>query len=232
MALTERHVARVTRDVPFTGYNPAFTYCSDDDYEAIVRGLIDSCPTPDDLWLFASGSLIWKPETDYLESRIGRIGGYHRSFCMRIIQYRATPDEPGLMMALDRGGQCKGVVFRLNPEAMEDQLHKLARREMRTLPSNNTPKWVTAETDRGPVRALAFVMNREGPSYVGRQPLDQTVRMLARACGHVGSCAEYLYNTVAHLEELGIHDRHLWMLQERVAAQIAEDCGMAADGAR
>ena len=168
----------------------------------------------------------WKPEVEYLDSRVATIRGYHRSFCLHMRQWRATPEQPGLMMALDRGGQCKGVIFRLDHDAMEEQLKKLLYREMRMRPSNNKARWVTAMTDQGPVPALAFVMNRKGPAYVGRLPLDETVTMLARACGHIGSCAEYLYNTVAHLEEIGIHDRHLWHLQELVARRIAEDHGL------
>lgn len=229
MALTADHVARVHRAVEDPGLDPALNYNTDDDYRVVVQDLLAERPEQDEFWLFASGSLIWKPEVEHLESRVATIRGYHRSFCLRMTQWRATPQQPGLMMALDLGGQCRGVIFRLDHAAMEDQLGKLARREMRTRPSNNTPRWVTAMTDQGPVTALAFVMNRKGPAYVGRQPVDQTVEMLARACGYTGSCAEYLYKTVAHLEELGIHDRHLWHLQELVAARIAADHGMEND---
>jgi len=226
MALTADHVARVHRDIEDTGLDPALDYHTDDDYHAVVQDVLARRPEQGEFWLFASGSLMWKPEADHLESRVATIRGFHRSFCLKMTQWRATPEQPGLMMALDRGGQCKGVIFRLDHDAMEEQLGKLVRREMRTRPSNNMPRWLSARTETGPVTALAFVMNREGPAYVGRQPLEDTVEMLARACGYVGSCAEYLYNTVAHLEELGIHDRHLWQLQELVAERIAADHGL------
>jgi len=51
--------------------------------------------------------------------------------------------------------------------------------------------------------------------------------VLARACGHVGSGAEYLYNTVSHLEEFGIRDRNLWRLQQLVADEIRSIHGSA-----
>jgi glutathione-specific gamma-glutamylcyclotransferase len=226
MALTQDHVARVHRAMEDPGLDPRYRYHSDADYAAVVDELMAQRPPSDEFWLFASGSLIWKPEVDYLEGRVGTIRGYHRSFCLRMTRWRGSPDQPGLMMALDRGGQCKGMVFRLDHDAMEAQLDKLVRREMSTRPSNNMPRWLTAATDKGPAVALAFVMNRRGPAYVGRQPIDITADMLARACGHIGSCAEYLYKTVAHLEELGIHDRHLWTLQEMVAQRIAADHGL------
>ena len=226
MALTPDHVARVHKEVEYKGLDPRYTYHTDEDYQALIDDLLDQRPEGEEFWLFASGSLIWKPEVEYLDSRVATIRGYHRSFCLHMRQWRATPEQPGLMMALDRGGQCKGVIFRLDHDAMEEQLKKLLYREMRMRPSNNKARWVTAMTDQGPVPALAFVMNRKGPAYVGRLPLDETVTMLARACGDIGSCAEYLYNTVAHLEEIGIHDRHLWHLQELVARRIAEDHGL------
>jgi glutathione-specific gamma-glutamylcyclotransferase len=226
MALTPQHVARVHRAIPDPGLDPGLTYHSDADYAQVVHDLLAQRPPGDELWLFASGSLIWKPEVDYLERRVAVVRGYHRSFCLKMTRWRGSPDQPGLMMALDRGGQCKGLVFRLDHDAMEAQLDKLVRREMSTRPSNNRPRWLTAMTTHGPVTALTFVLNRKGPAYVGRQPTDETALMLARACGHVGSCAEYLYKTVAHLEAEGIRDRHLWHLQELVAERIAADHGV------
>lgn len=230
MALTADHVARVTPVIVDPGPDPALTFRSDEDYDELVGSLLAARPAHDQFWLFASGSLIWRPEVEHLEGRVGTIRGWHRSFCLRMTYWRGSHRQPGLMMALDRGGQCTGIVFRLDHDAMEEQLHKLVRREMRTNPSNNDARWLTAQTPDGPVTALTFVRDRKGPAYIGRQPMEVTAEMLARACGHGGSCAEYLYNTVHHLEEMGIHDRHLWRLQELVAARIAEDHGMDGEG--
>ena len=92
---------------------------------------------------------------------------------------------------------------------------------MSVKPSTNMPRWVLVETNRGPVRAIAFVANRKGAAYAGGLTPEQTADMVSKACGHWGTCAEYLYNTVFHLEERGIHDRHLWRLQRLVAERIA-----------
>src|SRR3712207_4825602 len=133
------------------------------------------------------------------------------------------------MMALDRGGQCKGVLYRLPNETLEAQLGKLFRCEMSAKPPNNVPRWIKVDTpvepgqDRGPVRAMAFAVNRRGSAYSGRLSPEETADFLARACGHWGSCAEYLHNTVAHLEERGIRDRNLWRLQALVAERIKPD---------
>lgn len=132
------------------------------------------------------------------------------------------------MMALDRGGQCKGVAYRLQGTTAEVQLNKLFRREMTTKPPSNMPRWITVEIDGQAVRALGFVANRKGPGYTGRLPLEAVAECLSRACGHWGSGAEYLYHTVVHLEELGIRDRNLWRLQSLVAGQIDGDATQSA----
>jgi glutathione-specific gamma-glutamylcyclotransferase len=124
------------------------------------------------------------------------------------------------MMSLDRGGQCRGLLFRLPPENLEAQLQKLVRREITANPPNNIPRWISVQTDQGDMRALAFVMNRQSRVYVGRLAPEQVADTLAFSCGHWGSGAEYLRNTVAHLEENGIQDHGLWKLQRLVADRI------------
>jgi glutathione-specific gamma-glutamylcyclotransferase len=78
---------------------------------------------------------------------------------------------------------------------------------------NNIPRSISVATDQRPVRAIAFVMNRQSRFYVGKLPPAPVADVLAKGCGHWGSGAEYLHNTVAHLEEHGIRDRNLWRLQ-------------------
>jgi cation transport protein ChaC len=226
MALTLGHVAQVHRVLEDPGPDPTWTYHADEDYDALVRGLVASHPGGPDTWLFAYGSLIWKPELEHVEARRGTARGWHRSFCFRIERFRGTREQPGLMMSLDRGGVCRGVVFRLPPDNLEGQLDKLVRREITVKPPNNIPRWISVETEQGPLRAIAFVMNRQSRFYMGRLPPEQIADVLAKACGHWGSCAEYLHNTVAHLEEHGIRDRNLWRLQTLVAERIKPDeCG-------
>jgi glutathione-specific gamma-glutamylcyclotransferase len=222
MALTPDLVAQVHRVLDDPGPNPNWVYHSEEDYDAVVQTLLTSRPDGPDTWLFAYGSLIWKPEMEHVEIREGTARGWHRSFCFRIMRFRGTTDQPGLMMSLDRGGQCQGVLFRLAPQNLEAQLGRLVRREITVKPPNNLPQWISVETESGPVRALAFVINRKSRFYVGKLSAEEVADVLARACGHWGSGAEYLCNTVSHLEQHGIHDRGLWRLQELVAGKINE----------
>jgi cation transport protein ChaC len=222
MDLTADLVTRVQRALEDSGPDPDWTYHTDEDYAALVHSLMASRPGGPDTWLFAYGSLIWRPEIEHVEARKGTARGWHRSFCFRIERFRGTKEQPGLMMSLDRGGQCQGVLFRLAPENLEAQLDKLVRREITVKPPNNIPRWIAVATEQGPLRAIAFVMNRRSRFYTGRLSPEAVADVVARACGHWGSCAEYLHNTVAHLEELGIHDRSLWRLQALVAERIKQ----------
>jgi cation transport protein ChaC len=127
---------------------------------------------------------------------------------------------------LDRGGSCVGVVQRHARGHAADRLERVLRREMSIVETPNQPRWVTVTTTDGARRrAIAFAADRSSFLYCGRQPTESTVAVLANAIGHVGSCAEYLMKTVAHLEALGIHDPYLWRLQDQVAARIIAATG-------
>lgn len=219
MSLTEELVALVERIEPDPGPPPGMTDPSEEDFRIRAEALL-ARHTPRPLWLFAYGSLIWKPEADHLEAVPARARGWHRRFCMRLTRWRGTREVPGLMMALDRGGACTGVAYRLPDADHLGQLMRLLARETDGTPPTNMPRWIKLESAQGPLTALAFVASPLGANYAGRPPLAEVAHTLARAAGHWGSGAAYLHNTVRHLEEHGIRDRNLWLLQELVAAEI------------
>jgi cation transport protein ChaC len=219
MALTLDLLARTTRVVEDAGPSPGAVYMTDEDYDASIGNVLAHAP-PSGVWLFGYGSLLWKPVCEFSESRIATVRGWHRAFCYRVARFRGTRDQPGLMLALDRGGRCKGIIFKLPSDQVSGSLNALFRREMMVKPAVNVPRWVTAETDEGPIRALGMVVNRDSPHYSGRLPLEEAANILATAAGHWGSGAEYLRETVFRLEELGIHDESLWRLQALVAERL------------
>ncbi|MBZ9846579.1 gamma-glutamylcyclotransferase [Mesorhizobium sp. CA14] len=221
MSLTEELVARCFRAVEDAGPDPDAAHLDDTDYAAMLDAFEAVLPATEPLWLFGYGSLIWKPEIEHTEERVALARGWHRSFCMKMTRWRGTKEQPGLMMALDRGGQCKGVAFRLVENDRRQGLDKLFRREMTLKPTSYRPRLLQLSTDKGPLRALAFVINRSGTTYAGPLSEDEVAERLATSCGHWGSGADYLYNTVKNLEQRGIHDGHLWRLQQLVAARIA-----------
>ncbi|HVO04273.1 MAG TPA: gamma-glutamylcyclotransferase [Candidatus Cybelea sp.] len=219
MSLTAELVARVERQEPDPGPTPGHSYLSEAEYDALARSLIAEC-RGGPLWVFAYGSLIWKPECTFAEQRRATAHGWHRSFCLKLTRWRGTPECPGLMMALDHGGSCHGVISRLPDDDQFNQLGKLLRREVDQQHDIGTLRWITAVADVGKVRALTFYAGPRAHYYTGRLPIEEVARTLARAAGHWGSCASYLFHTIVRLEEFGIHDSHLWHLQDLVAAEI------------
>ncbi len=226
MRLTPELVSRVARRIDDPGPVPGRVYATDADYEAEMEALLAARPRDGAVWVFAYGSLIWKPAGDIVEQKLAVVRGWHRAFCLGWDRrFRGTAERPGLMLALDRGGMCKGVVQRLPAETVEANLGKLLRREMLFRPSPFPPRWVRAETADGPLSAITFAMDRRSESYVAGLSVEETAEVLATAVGHWGSMAEYLHNTVRHLEDLGIADRLLWRLQELVAERIEAATG-------
>src|SRR5690242_9004024 len=155
MSLTADLVALVHRSVADPGPSPGFVPLTDADHDERRAGLLASHPENADLWLFAYGSLIWKPACEVDGQARALLRGWHRKFCLRLLRYRGSPDCPGLMMALDIGGSCRGVVLRIAARHVEERLDQLLRRETSVKPATNVPRWVTVETDAGRQRAIA-----------------------------------------------------------------------------
>ena len=147
-----------------------------------------------DFWVFGYGSLIYNPIIDYNQRAIASIYGYHRRFCLWTEIGRGSPSCPGLVLSLDRGGSCKGVAFKLNPQNAIAELDLLWRREMMTMAYQ--PRLLSLHTDIGLKRGLAFVANPAQPAYAPPMPFDATVEVVANASGFNGLCREYLYDTV------------------------------------
>lgn len=177
--------------------------------------------------MFAYGSLIWKPAFESVEQQRATAFGWHRSFCLDMVRWRGSAEQPGLMMALERGGRCNGVIYRLPEGEKPLQIERLLRREISDHESIGSVRWLPVRTAQGRLRALGFWVGVTGRGTSLNQPLERVAQVLARACGHVGSGAEYLYNTVSHLEAFGIRDRNLWRLQELVANEIRSMHGRA-----
>lgn len=219
--LTPAHVSRVPV-IPDPG-QPNYDFvrpATDADYGAEVERFIAGAPEKGPFWVFAYGSLIWNPATEVERQAIAVARGWHRNFCLHDRRYRGNPQQPGLMLCLDRGGTCRGVLQAIPRARLEENLDKLIRREMSMVPSAFPARWINVETETGPARALAFIINRKDARYVGGLTLAERAKRLAAAHGWKGSMAEYLFATVTKLEELGIHDRNLWALQAMVAREI------------
>lgn len=174
-----------------------------------------------DIWIFGYGSLMWNPEFDYDVHRVATIYGYHREFCLWSRINRGTPDQPGLVLTLERGGSCRGIAYRLRPESSRAQLSNLWRREMSM--GSYIPRWLECHAGSDRLHALGFVVNRRCTGYAGKLSLETMVQAIATARGKYGSSAEYLFRTEHTLEQHGIRDARVKHLADRVRAHIERD---------
>ncbi|WP_112323208.1 gamma-glutamylcyclotransferase [Oceanibium sediminis] len=173
------------------------------------------------LWVFGYGSLMWDPGFAFDEVRRARITTYRRRFCLRdTLGARGTPEAPGLMVALDTGGPCEGLVFRIPPHALLREATSLWNREL-VAPAYH-PVMTEAETALGPLPTLAFVADHSAPDIVPDIPYADQIRFAATGTGFLGTSMEYLENIAAHLDEFGIEDAEVKRLLRDARAYVAD----------
>lgn len=157
------------------------------------------------IWIFGYGSLMWDPGFDYLEREPALLRGYHRAFCIYSRRYRGTPDRPGLVLGLQPGGACRGIAYRIHDDHRNSVGAYLKEREMNTFVYDER-KLPVALGDGRRVLAQAYVADRRHPQYAGGLAVERVAELICQGSGERGACAEYLANTVRHLDELGIKD--------------------------
>jgi glutathione-specific gamma-glutamylcyclotransferase len=173
----------------------------------------------EDLWVFGYGSLMWRPGFAFVERAPARVIGLHRSLCVYSFGHRGTAEKPGLVLGLDRGGACRGIAYRVAASERAATLVYLREREllagiyvyveaMRTISLAGKPA--------RSVKALCYVVNRKHPQYAGRPTFEQQLHHVLQGHGVSGANSDYVLETVAALEALGVHDRDLYLLAERL----------------
>ncbi len=176
------------------------------------RALIESRrykPEPGrEFFVFAYGSLMWRPDFPFVEVLPATLYGYHRAFCITSTHYRGSKEHPGLVLGLDRGGRCIGRLYRIGPTDAADVAEYLHQREL--ISGCYVPTHVTLRLqDGGHAEGLAYVADRTHYQYAGKLNDQVIARTIRHAVGVMGSNRDYLINTVQHLEEMGIGDTSL-----------------------
>src|SRR5215207_5271716 len=161
-----------------------------------------------ELWVFGYGSLIWRPGFSYLERRVARLIGAHRALCVYSWGHRGTPDRPGLVLGLDRGGTCRGVAFRVAADERENVVAYLREREQVTSVYLERMREIRF-ADGSAGRALTYLVDRSHGQYAGKLDEETQLRFVADAVGQSGANRDYVIATAAHLAELGMPDRLL-----------------------
>jgi cation transport protein ChaC len=178
-------------------------------------------PANEDLWVFGYGSLMWRPGFEYLERIPARITGLHRALCVYSFVHRGTPEKPGLVLGLDRGGACRGIAYRVGGGLAQSTITYLRAREqvtrvylesMRRITLASTPQRPSGEQ----VTALVYLVDRSHPQYAGRLDLERQVHLVRQGHGRSGANRDYVLSTVAEIEAQGCHDSLLHRLAERL----------------
>ncbi len=193
---------------------------SHEERDASRAKVMDEIAADAPVWVFGYGSLMWNPAFHVADTLPATIQGFHRSFCLNLVFGRGSPEKPGLMLGLDQGGTCVGFAHMIDPHHVESELEILWMREM--IGTTYHPTWVEGETERGAMRMLTFVANRESKRYLGPQEFEAAAQRIATSEGILGNNRSYLYNTIKHLDELKIKDGELHELEARVR-EIAGD---------
>jgi cation transport protein ChaC len=171
-----------------------------------------------DLWVFGYGSLMWRPGFPFVERVPAWLIGLHRALCVYSFVHRGTPEKPGLVLGLDRGGTCKGMAFRVTAADRAATVAYLRSREQVTKVYRETIRTVTLGSEARPrVPALAYVVDRSHPQYAGRLKLDEQLHLVRQGHGHSGPNRDYVLSTVKELEALGCRDSELHLLAQRLA---------------
>jgi len=217
--LTAERIEQIVQDARKAGYD--FFLSAEERAASLSQALTRYAPG-EEAWVFAYGSLMWNPALEFAESSPCLVAGWHRSFCFWTPLGRGTPELPGLMLALERGGSCEGIAYRLAPHQVRDELTILWNREM--LAGFYKPQWLTASLRDGrTVTAVAFEVDTAHCQYCGDLPVEQQAHHIAFAEGRRGACRDYLANTVAHARALGIHDPYIEDMVARVKHLRGED---------
>src|ERR1700750_327935 len=169
----------------------------------------------EDLWVFGYGSLMWKPGFEYLEQAPARLIGEHRALCVYSFDHRGTPEKPGLVLGLDRGGACRGMAFRVAAAQRSATVEYLRAREQTTNVYREVMRsvWLGNEA-RNRVSALTYVADRGHVQYAGRLPLAEQLRIVQQGHGRSGNNRAYVLSTVRAIEAQGVRDKDLHRLAQ------------------
>jgi cation transport protein ChaC len=170
-------------------------------------------PSHDDLWVFGYGSLMWRPGFEFVEQVPARLIGEHRALCVYSFDHRGTPEKPGLVLGLDRGGACRGIAFRVPAKRRDDTVDYLRGREQTTHVYREVMRSVWLENEaRQRVAALAYVVDRGHVQYAGRLSLAEQLRYVRQGHGRSGNNRDYVLSTVKSIEAQGFRDPQLHQL--------------------
>jgi glutathione-specific gamma-glutamylcyclotransferase len=168
-----------------------------------------------DLWVFGYGSLMWRPGFEYLERIPAQLTGLHRALCVFSFVHRGTPEKPGLVLGLDRGGMCRGIAYRVAASERAKTIAYLRSREQVTSVYVEIMRQIELEDrEHRRVRALCYTVDRSHVQYAGRLSVTESLHYVRQGHGSSGINRDYVLETVQALEALGYRESELHLIAE------------------
>lgn len=218
----------------------SLTNYSYQDYCQLVKNLSEH-DGQKKLYVFAYGSLMWRPEIIFVTAWRARVSGYHRRFGLWSYHYRGTKQLPGVVLGLDMGGNCEGICYEIAESQIELVIKKLWDREMisyayqptavmatlgnvvanvKNIKTNNQPlrtQPVLPSALEKKISALTFILNTSHEQYVPKDlAKEKIIEIIQTAKGNSGSNQQYLLETYEKLQQLNIHDPMLHELVHQI----------------
>jgi cation transport protein ChaC len=215
--LTRERLRETPLDTLFTDLPPNIRIRSDLELRTSLEETLEGHGPDIDVHVFGYGSLMWNPAFEFSDSVRARVPGWHRRFCLRLIVARGTPSVPGAMLALDRGGSCDGMLFRIPAAKAFEELQLLWKREMAT--GAYEARWLTVRVGKRQVRALTFVVNRRHERYIGGLPIGQIAHMICTGEGVLGTNRAYFEDMLRSLAAMGVRDAGMERLRSAILAR-------------
>ena len=186
---------------------------------ATMREALEPWTSGTPFWIFAYGSLMWNPNFAFDARHVATVRGYHRSFRIWSRINRGTPENPGLVLTLECGGSCRGLVYRIAPDRVQEEMGRIWKREMSY--GSYKPRWLKCAVGHESIRALVFTVNRDCSGYAGPISDEVMVEALSSAAGRYGPAYDYLFKTMETLHAHGIRDERVEHLTHLVKSRLA-----------
>jgi cation transport protein ChaC len=166
-------------------------------------------------WVYGYGSLMWRPGFAYAHRLPAVLHGRRRAFCIYSVHHRGTPERPGLVLGLARGGAVRGAAYEIAPENWGAVLDYLREREQPT-ETYVESRVAVRLCDGRRVQAVTFLSDTDHPQWAGELSVEAQARLIARSHGLSGANVDYLADLVDHLRAEGVRDRTMERLLVRV----------------
>lgn len=174
------------------------------------------------VWLFGYGSLIWRPDFEFISSKVAWVDGWSRRFWQGSHDHRGVPEAPGRVVTLVpfSGERCGGMVFEIETAQAEKIFHQLDYREKNGYERCQSQLLFESESDSDRVEGIFYVANENNPAFLGPASADVIAKQISESHGPSGSNAEYLTKLAEALRLHGIHDQHVFEIE----AELQRNC--------